>query len=106
MRNCADHAMYDAYTKSKGPIKTMQSLTYYNFDGVYLIIIPGNNLMWQDWLYAAEAIAAFTEQWDTVALQFDVLVMGKKVGAGFLADFEGIKGLGLAGPLGTKPVSS
>ena len=98
--------MHDAYTKRKGPIKTMQSLTYYTFDGVYLIIIPGNNLMWQDSLYTAEAIAAFTEQWDTVALQFDVLVMGVKVGAGILSDFEGIKGLGLAGALGSKPVST
>lgn len=98
--------MYDAYTKRQSSIKIVGSLTYYAFDGVYLIIVPGNNLMWQDLLYTAEAVAAFTEQWDAVALQFDVLVMGQKVGAGILSDFEGIKEFGLLGALGSKPESA
>lgn len=98
--------MHDAYIKSQGAIKTIWSLTYYTFDGVYLILIPVRDMMWQDWLYAAEAIGAFTAQWDTVALEFDILLMGKKVGAGILSDFEGVKGLGLTGALGSKTVSS
>ena len=84
----------------------IRSLTYYTFNGVYLILVPGTDLTWQDWLYTAEAIAAFTEEWDTVALQFSILLMGKKVGAGILSDFEGIKGLGLIEALGSKTVSS
>ena len=92
--------MYDAYTKSKGSIKTVGSLTYYNFDKVYLIVVPGPNMMWLDWLHTAEAIAWFTEEWDTVALQFDVLLTGKKVGAGILLDLGGTAELGLIEALG------
>ena len=55
--------------------------------------------MWRDWLYAAEAIGAFIAQWDTVALEFDILLKGKKIGAGILSDFEGVKALGLTGAL-------
>ncbi len=102
VRNCADHAMHDAYTKSKGPIKTVGSLKYYTSHGVYLIVVPGRNMMWQDWLFTAEAIAGFTADWDVVALQFDVLVMGRKVGAGILSDFEGMTGLGLIEALASR----
>ena len=102
VRNCADHAMYDAYTRSKGPIKTVGSLTYYNFDNVYLIVVPGPNMMWLDWLHTAEAIAGFTEEWDTVALQFDVLLTGKKVGAGILSDFGVLAGSGLIEAVGSR----
>ena len=52
-------------------------------------------MMWRDLLHTAEAIEGFAAQWDAVALQFDVLLMGKKVGAGILSDFGGIEGLGL-----------
>ena len=93
--------MHDAYTKSKGPIKTVGSLTYYNFDKVYLIVVPGPNMMWLDWLRTAEAIAGFTEQWDTVALEFDVLLTGTKVGAGILSDFGGTAALALIEALGS-----
>ena len=93
--------MHDAYTKSKGQIKTVGSLQYYTSHGVYLIIVPGSNMMWQDWLFTAEAIAGFTEDWDVVALQFSVLVKGQKVGAGILSDFGGITGLGLIKALGS-----
>ena len=99
MRNCADHAVHDAYTKSQGAVKTVWRLTYYTFDGIYLIVIPVGDLMWRDWFYAAEAIGAFTAQWDTVALEFDILLKGNKVGAGILSDFEGVKALGLTGAL-------
>ena len=92
--------MHDAYTKSKGPVKTISRLTYYAFDGVYLILIPVRDMWWQDVLYAGEAIATFTAQWDTVALEFDVLRTGRKVGAGILSDFEGLKALNLTGALG------
>ena len=94
--------MYDAYTKSKGPIKTVGSLTYYDFDQVYLIVVPGPNMMWLDWLHTAEAIAWFTEEWDTVALQFDVLLTGKKVGAGLLLDLGETAGSGLIETLGSR----
>ena len=106
VRNCADHAMYDAYTKSKGPIKTVGSLTYYDFDQVYLIVVPGPNMMWLDWLHTAEAIAWFTEEWDTVALQFDVLLTGKKVGAGILLDLGETAGLELIEALGSRTMQS
>lgn len=96
--------MHDAYINRQGPTKSVRSLTYYAFDGVYLIVVPVRNMMWQDWLYTAEAIAAFTERWDTVALEFDVLLTGVKVGAGILTDFEGIKALGLTGGLGSQTV--
>ncbi len=96
--------MDDADTKSKGRIKTVGRLTYYTFDGVYLIVVPGKNMMWQDWLRTAEAIMGFTFEWDAVALQFDVLVAGMKVGAGILSDFEEIAELGLVEGLGSQMV--
>ena len=98
--------MHDAYIKSKGPIKTVGSLTYYHFDEVYLILVPGRNLMWQDWLETAEAIAGFVMDWDAVALQFDLVLWGNKVGAGVLSDFGGLAGLGLIEALASGTPSS
>ena len=85
--------MHDAYTKSKGPIQRVGSLTYYNSDKVYLIVVPGPNMMWLDLLRTAEVISGFTWQWDTVALEFDVLLTGNKVGAGILSNFGGTAAL-------------
>ena len=85
-------------------MRKVGGLTYYTSDGVYLIVVPGKNMMWQDLLHTAEAIMGFTFNWDAVALQFDVLVAGTKVGAGILTDFGGVAELGSIEALGSSTV--
>lgn len=55
---------------------------------MYLVLFPLPEMLWPDWKTAAGAVDWFLDQYEAVALEFDILVLGENVGRGVLTDFR------------------
>ena len=45
-------------------------------------------MLWADWKTAAGAVDWFLDQYEAVAWEFDILLLGENVGRGVLTDFR------------------
>ena len=86
----AEVAINDAQTESAtDPAKTIGRKQWYQCGPVYLVLFPTPEMLWSDWTTAARVIDWFVTQYEAMDMDFDVLVLGRKVGSGTLDDMNG-----------------